>query len=79
MTAAAAARKEVAVLSTRVRTGIVILVSTMWAASTVMTWVDPDFRKDPSLDAAFGLVIGVTVGVGRKDDKSGTDSRKGRR
>lgn len=67
-------------LSPRIRNGIIVLVSAMWAISTGISWVNEDFHKDPALDAAFGLVVGLALGVGKKEDDDSDDApRKGPR
>lgn len=76
MTAAAAVRKEVAVLSPRIRTGIVVLVAALWAASTVTDMVNPNYQPDPALNGLFGLVVGAALAAGKKDEDDDTTRRR---
>lgn len=69
-------------LSPRVRTGIVMGVSILWGASTARNLIDPGYTPDPSLNAAFALVLGIAFGLGKKTedkDDDDTEHRKDRR
>lgn len=53
-----------------VRLGLVALVSGAWAASFVTSLLNPDYHPDPSVNAAFTVVLGVVL-LGRP--KKGDD------
>lgn len=73
-------------LDGRLRDALVVLVAIGWVASILGSIFNPNYEPDPSINAAFALVIGAALGVGRKEsngkDSRGTDDdapRRGRR
>lgn len=75
-------------LDGRIRDVVVVIVGVGWVASIFGSIVNPSYEPDPSINAAFALVIGAVLGVGRKDSNGngkgngGTDDdapRRGRR
>lgn len=47
-----------------VMTGLVVLVTVMWAANLVVGWVDPS-RASPYVNAIFGVVASAVWAAGR--------------
>lgn len=73
---------EVAMLSPKLRTGLVVLISALWAISNAWAMVDQEYKPDPSINGAFGLVVGVLIAAGKNESKDDTQDdapRKGRR
>lgn len=70
-----------AMLDGKVRDALIVLVAVGWLASIIGSIVNPTYTPDPSINGAFGLVIGAALAVGKKDgnDKGNDDERKARR
>lgn len=58
-------------LSDRTRAGLIGLVAVAWLASVLGQIFNPDYKPDPSINGAFGLVVGAALAVGKKDDGKG--------
>lgn len=73
---------EVGMLSGRVRTGLCILVAAVWATSILMSWFNPEYKPDPTLNAMFASIIGFAITLGGKDkddDRKKPSNNRGRR
>lgn len=57
------------------RGALVALVGAAWAVSFVASLVNPDYHPDPSVNAAFTLVIGAALYRGATD-KNGAGGDK---
>ena len=57
-----------------VRDVLVVIIGLGWLASIIANAVNPAYEPDPSINAAFALVIGAVIGVGKKDN--GKDDRR---
>lgn len=53
------------------RLALVALVGTAWATSFIVSLVNPEYRPDPSVNAAFTLVIGAALYRGSADKGGG--------
>lgn len=62
-------------LDGRLRDALVVLVAIGWVASILGSIFNPSYEPDPSINGAFGLVIGAALAVGKKDDGNGKDRR----
>lgn len=59
-----------AMLDGRVRDALVVLVGVGWVASIIGSIFNPNYEPDPSINAAFALVIGAALGIGKKESNS---------
>jgi len=67
--AAAALKKEGdAMLDGRVRDIVVVIIAVAWLTSRLYSMANPDYKVDPGVDAAFALVVGAVIGVGKKEN-----------
>jgi hypothetical protein len=62
----------------KVAIGVLVIVTTLWATSVVITFVDEDEVIDPTLSALMTTIVGGVLvylyRAGVKDDKSASDS-----
>lgn len=68
----------VAMLDGRVRDAVVVIVGIGWVASIFGSIFNPNYEPDPSINAAFALVIGAVLGIGRKDSNGNGKNTRGR-
>lgn len=58
-------------MSRTARAALIALVGAAWATSFVASLVNPDYHPDPSVNAAFTLVIGAALYKGGADKGKG--------
>lgn len=56
-------------LNGRVRDALILLVTVAWLVSVVASAVSPSYTPDPSINGAFGLVVGAVLAAGKKDEE----------
>lgn len=68
-------------LDGRVRDIVVVIIAIAWGASRLTSMINPEYKVDPGVDAAFALVVGAVIGVGKKEhgkDRDDDPPRRGR-
>lgn len=59
--------------SERVRTSIIVVVTTVWALNFAAGLVLPDYEPDPTIHAVFMSIVGGLLALGARNDRNSGD------
>lgn len=66
-------------IDSRLRNGIIILVSTVWAANFGAGFLVEGYEPDQAINAVFMAIVGGLFALERRDKSNGDDDKGGRR